>query len=189
MRKSKIFLPVLIFAVLLTLHSCSDNDRKKTFLDFEYGMTSEEFSNHANDLQKSKIISNLNGNTFEYAMSTLNDKHAYFKCRAFVYKGIRLTSIRCELKYSMSNEERDAIINSLTSKYGTPSYGFKVNPYAPQVSNVSWALTDHDVSVTVGNSNPINEFTLEYNASGTLYKNIQKKDKKENGIIDVDNKY
>jgi hypothetical protein len=177
------------FALLIVLFSCNSMDRKKTFLDFDFGMTYQEFNKHAYDLQKSGIISNLNDKTFEYIMHTTSNKPIYLKCNAFVYSNMRLKSIGCELKYAIGKEEKDGIVNSLISKYGNPTYTLKVNSDFPDVSNVSWSNKNDDLYVTMGNSNPTNEFKIEYRASGDLYKNIEKKDKKENGIIDVNNKY
>jgi len=181
-----LFLAVLIF--IITMSSCKTY-RKKTFLDFEFGMSYSEYIQHARDLQKSGFIKNLNGRDFDYYIKLPNDKFAFFHVRVNVFSNARLSTIYANLQYNLNDDEKRQLYYALQSKHGTPTQQFEKN----KENNLWYAVWDQDnseVRLILGDyDQTLGNGEIIFSAEGSLYDNIKEKDKKENGIIDVDNKY
>lgn len=82
MKRANILILILLMGSCLV--SCKSY-RQKTFLDFEFGMNSDEYMAHASKLQSSGIIKNLRGRDFEYTLDLGNGKFAFFNVRVNIF--------------------------------------------------------------------------------------------------------
>jgi hypothetical protein len=172
----------LILFLALSMLSCKTY-RKTTFLDFEFGMTWDEYIVHARNLQSSGIIKNLNGRTFEYSLDLGNGKFAFFNVVINVFGNSRLSYISADLKYDLNEQEEKILLNNLESKYGSPTDPYK--KFDEKLWRAAWDQKTSSIVFLMGGYNG----SIIYSAEGSLYDNIKAKDKKESGDIDVKNKY
>lgn len=182
------FRAVLVIPLII-LFSCNSY-RKKTFLDFEFGMTYKEYQIHANNLLNSGIITNLTDREFDYAIKLSDSSHAFFQVHAYVYSNARLSMLQGKLKHELNELQRRQLCEIFTSKHGKPS-----EPLAKYDNNIWRAAWDQENDIMI-RLNFFPEYDPSYGygsmifmATGNLGDNIKAKDKKDNGVIDVDNKY
>lgn len=158
-------------------------------MDFEYGMSYTEYITHASNLERSGIIKNLQGREFDYSIQLANDKYVFFHVSVNVFSNARLSTIYAYLQYNLNDNEKRQLYNTLASKHGKPTTDF----YKDKENGIWYAVWDQDNSevrlVLADNDNTIGNGSMIFSAEGSLYDNIKAKDEKENGIIDVDNKY
>lgn len=183
------YLTLYLIAALLTFYSCNSY-RKQTFLDFEFGMTYNEYLMHAKNLEKSGFITKLDGREFDYSIKIGDSNYVVFHFKAYVYSNARLTMLEGHLASNLSDAEKKQLYEVLALKHGQPS-----EPFAKNQENKIWYAVwnqDNDIDIRLvlaDYDKTIENGDLIFMATGKLSKNIEEKNKKENGIINVDNKY
>ena len=190
-KTNSIFKFGIVLSIFLFV-SCSPS-KKKTFLDFELGMTYKEYIAHANNLYKSGHITKLNGKDFHYTIKLNDDNYVFFKVHAYVYGNSRLSMLQAESIYNLSDDEKNQLYNIFVKNKGTTS-----QPYFENSAN-NWIAVWGDKDLW--GDEVIDErlvfiredsgwrSTLVFMATGGLSDNIDKLDKKENGYIDIENKF
>lgn len=184
---TKIFKAFLCLTIVIYFLSSCNVYQKKTFLDFEFGITYNEFYDHAKTLQKSNLISNLTEGRFDYYLDIGNNKLIKFICSFGVFRDTRFASITLNAQNTLTESEKTFLYNMLVNKYGKPSYPLQINPYYHCYKTAHWDLNSNDVNIAFENCES-NSATIDYAATGKQYEDIKNKDKKDQGVIDVKNK-
>jgi hypothetical protein len=175
--------------IITTLISCN-NYKQKTFLDFELGMSYKEFINHANKLEQSGFISKLNNTDFDYTIKLQDNSYAFFHVHCYVYPNSRLSMIIGNCKYNLNDTEKEQLYNVFVSKHGQTTEPFK-KANSTNIWRAVWDKDDIDTRLVFVDEDKDGkwETSLNFMATGNLGDNIENKEKKENGLIDVENKY
>ena len=185
----KIYLILFFVTLSLSFNSCNDY-REKTFLDFELGMTYKEYIDHASKLEKSGFIEKLDNTDFEYTIKLQNDNYAFFNVHAYVYGNSRLSMIECKSKYDLDDIQKKQLYDVFVAKNGQTSEPFEKD-YTQNIWRAVWDKNDIDQRLVFIDEDKDGkwETIIHFMATGSLSDGIEQKDKKENGIIDVENKY
>lgn len=188
-NRIKHFKKLYLILTLALLVSCN-NYKKKTFLDFELGMTYDEFITHAQNLEKSGFITKLDRTDFEYSIKLKDNSYLIFNVHAYVYPNSRLSMISGECAYKLNDKEKQQFYDVFVSKHGQTTEPFRKD-YSTNIWRAVWDKNDIDLRLVFIDEDNEGRWKSSFNimATGTLSDNIKEMDKKENGLIDVKNKY
>lgn len=186
----------ILILIILLLNSCN-NYRQKTFLDFEFGMSYSEYKQHAIKLQNQNLIDNLNDNFFDYYLA-LDDykidvdgitipKMVKFSTVAHVNRNSRLFSIVLHTDELLNDNELKSIYNIFEAKHGKPRVEWYKNE-GIKCWVAIWKIGDVELYMMFNYESGEGSY-ISFTPRGSLLKNIDAKDKKENGVIDIENKY
>ncbi|QIA08831.1 hypothetical protein [Draconibacterium halophilum] len=190
MKKTWNFYFNLAQILLLSSFVSCNNYKEKTFLDFEFGMTYNEYINHARSLQKSGFISNLNGTDFDYTIKLSENEFVFFRVHAYVYSNSRLSMISADSKYDLNDKEKEQLYKIFVANRGQTTEPYRKS-YSENIWRAIWDYRNTDTRIVFVDKDEDGEWetSINYMATGNLRDRIDRKDKKENGIIDVKNKY
>lgn len=186
-RKHYFILCLILASLLMTF---CNNHRQKTFLDFELGMSYKEFVDHANNLEKSGFITKLNNTDFDYTIKLQDNSYVFFQVHAYVYPNSRLSMIKGDCLYNLNDTEKQQLYDVFVAKHGQTTEPFKKD-YSTNIWRAVWDKDDIDSRLVFDDDDKDGkwETSIIFMATGNLDDNIKKIDKKENGLIDVENKY
>ena len=189
MNKTRVVVIMLLVGFVFGISSCK-NYRKKTFLDFEFGMTYQEYINHAQALERSGFIeiNKTHPDVFEYSLKMSEGKYVFHHVRMqFIYG--RLTTIYADIVYNLNDYDKKQLFNVYQSKYQKPEYPFEKNT-KDNYWYTSWDFGETDLTFLLSdNHETFGNGVITFSATGSLRDNIEEKGKKEKGVIDVNNKY
>jgi len=153
-------------------------------------MSYSEFVKHANDLQKSGFISKLNNTDFEYTIQLQDKSYAVFRIHAYVYPNSRLSMISGDCLYNLNDVEKQQLYNVFVSKNGQTTEPYEKDNLK-NIWRAVWDKSNIDERLVFVDEDKDGkwETSINFMATGNLSENIKEVDKKENGLIDVDNKY
>ncbi len=130
----------------------------------------------------------MSGKKFDYTLK-LSKSFASFAVEADVYSNQRLLSLNAYLKYNLYNKGKRELYEILLNKCGNPTRPFFKSPIH-NLWYADWDERNYSVSLILGDGyDPLGRGRISYFCSGNLQANSVAKDKKENGIIEVENKY
>lgn len=201
MKSINAFFILIIIPFLLCCENPLNENKKKTLLDFEFGMNKEEISRHIHNLRNSSIINNYSFNTqfqyheFNYSfpiedVNNDNKAESVIKLSADPY----LTSIHVYIEplidsaYKAPSESPYyKLYNAFNKQYRNPSQPMKVSELNGR--SFSEAIWEDESSAIRWFQWEGDKANITYSVKGELEENIKRKIAKEKGVIEVERKY
>ena len=201
------------FTIILTsliFFSCSKS-KIKTILDFELGMTHDDYKKHAYKLENSNIISfrlgvngevrwgNIDNQIINYTVVVDDSLRVLTEIRGFLggidNENSKMTQIDMLFRYPISDYEKRKFYNMMEAKYGKPEVPFYKNQEY-QLWYATWNKQNMVIRMILGDyDNPAMIIpqqaygVVTYEARGNFLKKIDKENNDNSGKIKVDNKF